>query len=396
MPFKRVISNQSLTSLNIQEAYNEKSVVKLTIGDGKKQEASIENPLDITSTEAMDAAAVEINERIAEQGTISALESATIIQEKMKILHMLWSHFPGAMSSEKVLEGFKKVVEKRGYTDDNTLFAQSICPDEINHEEGDITDLFTKYCGEVFHMGGLAGIPFTGKVGFGAFSHHVPDGGHCAVLSAPHIGIDDLGCFGAYSRDGQTHSGSCCGAAVGAYVHCRNGKPIPDLAVDPEYYQFNFIINQVHKHMDMVVGETENEKQSSLARLMHKIGSDMLEKCVSVDFGDDKSTLVILTGIQINMPRPFDDFFLPIEFYIMKKDGSKEDVFEEAFGPSILIDENDVTKNPLHQGEILCVPCGDPVSGGSAVDTDSSTTGSSYAGPTADEDEDGEHDEYFC
>ena len=25
-------------------------------------------------------------------------------------------------------------------------------------------------------MGGLAGIPFTGKTGFAAFSHHVPDG----------------------------------------------------------------------------------------------------------------------------------------------------------------------------------------------------------------------------
>jgi len=29
---------------------------------------------------------------------------------------------------------------------------------------------------KVFHMGGLGGIPFTGKTGFAAFSHHVPDG----------------------------------------------------------------------------------------------------------------------------------------------------------------------------------------------------------------------------
>lgn len=131
---------------------------------------------------------------------------------------------------------------------------------------------------------------------------------------------------------GQANSGSCCGAAVGAYVHCRSGKPAPDLAVNPEFYQFNYIINQVHKNMDLIVGETECAKQASLARFMHRTASDLLSKCVGMDFGTDKSTLLILTGIQINMPRPFCDFFLPLEFFIMKKDGTKEDVFEEASG----------------------------------------------------------------
>jgi hypothetical protein len=27
-------------------------------------------------------------------------------------------------------------------------------------------------------MGGLAGIPFTGRTGFTAFSHHIPDGAY--------------------------------------------------------------------------------------------------------------------------------------------------------------------------------------------------------------------------
>ena len=96
------------------------------------------------------------------------------------------------------------------------------------------------------------------------------------LINADDLGYGDLGCFGAYSRDGQTHSGSCCGAAVGAYVHCRKGKPIPDLAVDPEYYQFNFIINQVHKHMDLVVGETENEKR--LTFHVWRLTSNKVEK----------------------------------------------------------------------------------------------------------------------
>ena len=289
---------------------------------------------DITHVEAMEAAAAAIKEIIREKGSITAAESAAILQDKMKTLQELWVHFPGAMSSSDVLKAYKQVTEKRGYTPENTLYAQSVCPDEVNHEEGDITNLFTTYCGECFHMGGLAGIPFTCKVGFGAFSHHVPDGdGHCAILMAPHIGMDNNGKLGAYSRVGQGHSGSCCGAAVGAFAHCRAGKPIPDLGVHPESYQFNYIINQVHKGMDSIQGDTECTKQASLARFMHKIGSEMLHNCASTDFGSEKSSLVILTGIQINMPDTFVDFFMPLEFFIMKKGGTKEDLFEEAFGP---------------------------------------------------------------
>ena len=63
----------------------------------------------------------------------------------------------------------------------------AVCPDEINHEHGDITDLFINHIGggKVFHLGGLAGVPFTGKTGFGAYSGHVGQRGHCFVLQAP-------------------------------------------------------------------------------------------------------------------------------------------------------------------------------------------------------------------
>ena len=63
----------------------------------------------------------------------------------------------------------------------------AVCPDEINHEHGDITDLFINHIGggKVFHLGGLAGVPFTGKTGFGAYSGHVEEKGHCFVLQAP-------------------------------------------------------------------------------------------------------------------------------------------------------------------------------------------------------------------
>lgn len=58
----------------------------------------------------------------------------------------------------------------------------------------------------------------------------------------------------------------------------------------------------------------------------------MFDKIVSTDgWGGDLSKLSILTGIQISMPEPHEDYFLPLSFEIHSKDGTIENVFEETF-----------------------------------------------------------------
>lgn len=51
-------------------------------------------------------------------------------------------------------------------------------------------------------MGGLGGLPFVGKVGFGAYSHHVPKDGDLFILFAPHVGLSPDGTVGKYARIG--------------------------------------------------------------------------------------------------------------------------------------------------------------------------------------------------
>jgi hypothetical protein len=106
------------------------------------------------------------------------------------------------------------------------LFADSTCPDEINHAdpESDVTALFQKRWGKHFPLGGLAGLPFTGKTGWHAFSSHVPVNGHIVVLFAPHVGIDYTGKVGSIYRSGQDCGSSACGAAIGAYLANKNSK----------------------------------------------------------------------------------------------------------------------------------------------------------------------------
>ena len=130
----------------------------------------------------------------------------------------LLKYFPGAVEGKVAELHVASELLKTGFNDANTLFADSSCPDEINHDDPseDITSLFQQRWGEIFPLAGLAGFPFTGKTGWGAFSSHVPKDGNIVILFAPHVGIDNEGCVGKVVRDGQDESSSACGAAIGA------------------------------------------------------------------------------------------------------------------------------------------------------------------------------------
>ena len=119
-----------------------------------------------------------------------------------------------------------KKLSAMGFTGENTLFADSSCPDEINHDDPDedVTALFARRWGEMFPLGGLAGFPFTGKTGWGAFSAHCPKDGNIVIMFAPHVGIDNEGVVGKADRDGQDHSSAACGAAIGAFNAVKNGN----------------------------------------------------------------------------------------------------------------------------------------------------------------------------
>ena len=77
--------------------------------------------------------------------------------DDLEILEVKDKYFSGAMTSQDILDKIIPTFNNLGLTQENTLYAQSACPDEINHEKGDITDLFTNYMGKVFHLGGLGG-----------------------------------------------------------------------------------------------------------------------------------------------------------------------------------------------------------------------------------------------
>ena len=158
--------------------------------------------------------------------TIEVIQKKTIEvrdEQSEETQRALADHFPGASKGKKVEQMVYEQLKEQGFTDENTLFADCSCPDEINHNDPleDITSLFQNRWGEMFPLGGLAGFPFTGKTGWGAFSSHCPKDGNIVIMIAPHVGIDHTGCVGKVSREGQDHPSSACGAAIGALAGCE-------------------------------------------------------------------------------------------------------------------------------------------------------------------------------
>ena len=135
-----------------------------------------------------------------------------------KAASALETYFPGATTGYNIDIHVTSQLWKNDFDEDNTLFCDSSCPDEINHDDPleDITTLFQQRWGSIFNLGGLGGLPFTGKTGWGAFSSHVPKDGNIVLLFYPHVGIDSEGNVGRVLREGQDCCSAACGASTGA------------------------------------------------------------------------------------------------------------------------------------------------------------------------------------
>lgn len=108
------------------------------------------------------------------------------------------------------------------------------------------------------------------------------------------------------------------------------------MMIDEDDQQFGYICQEIGRclsDIDQHDGDDENARQVELARQMHTIAKTMLDKIVTGvnEFGGEDSKLIVLTGIQINMPMPFEDYFQPLSFTVRHKDGRIDDLLANVF-----------------------------------------------------------------
>lgn len=258
--------------------------------------------------------------------------------------------FPDSRVVSDIADSVTKELNDRGFTAENTLFSASVCPDEINHAHNNLSQMFTRKWGECFQMGGLAGIPFSGQTGFGAFSAHVPHNGNLFILFAPHIGISPAGEFGLYAREGQGQKcGTACGAAIAAHKHIVAGGAVPDFTHLGQYpfdYQQQWIISKLAEKMEVI--NSADNKMVELSKQMYYIIEDFIHNIISSE-GISGST-ALLGGIHINTPSPMEDFFWPICFEIYRKGGKPIDLIKKIRRD---LNNNDVDSTVVTSGDVV-------------------------------------------
>lgn len=252
-------------------------------------------------------------------GATQPLAPAAFLDLTWGVRRTATNAFPGAMMGSTVMSKFVSAVEPYGLTKSNVIYGQSVSPDELSTDPGQLTTLLTAYYGHAFPLGGLGGAPFAGKTGFAAFSHHVPDDGHVVVVFGPHIGYTPDGQAGKFLRRGQSSASTACGALAAAYHQLiSRARMFPDF----QDAQQEWLRAKLAPHIRAV--SNSKNPPVTLVKHFYKIVEEEVLAIVNTDWG--KGNLVLLGGISINLPYPHPGYFLPLHFSVRSKTRKPEDL----------------------------------------------------------------------
>ena len=145
--------------------------------------------------------------------------------------------YPDATLAEQWGSYTANFIADQGYQSNDVLYALGICSDDVDAFSvdgnlGQYPTSMNSFLGP-FMAGGLAGYPFVGSVGFGAFASHITDTGTLFISCTPHIGITVDGDTGYQNRKGQIVPSSNCGAVHGAVGLVTSDPNPPDITQAP-------------------------------------------------------------------------------------------------------------------------------------------------------------------
>jgi hypothetical protein len=234
--------------------------------------------------------------------TASALVTPIILpQAPQNIVDSILVAFPKAVpvhtSSDSLLEHLKT---KYGISAKQILLGASTCVDDIIYTKNFHAHPEIK---GPFHLGGLAGLPFTGVSGLDAFAHHIPNGGTMLLIIEPHIGISEKGGWGFILRPEQRFASSCCGALVGTLAQLKKGvnKPITE-----EDYQSGKILELANQHKKEILGA--KNPLIELTRITSLEAERQIKKHVLDMSLEHIKYVIVVTGVLINTDYPYSDY----------------------------------------------------------------------------------------
>lgn len=216
---------------------------------------------------------------------------------------MIENYFSSAVPIPKLQEFVLEKLSEKNLNKKNTLWATSVCSDEVNQSLHQLDEYFETF--GPFILGGISGIPFAGKTGFKAFSSHIPDNGGALIIYGPHVGITQEGEIGKVHRAGQKLNTSSCGSVIGALNTLKSDGS----SEKPKYdYQQEEVKNLLRKNWDKLSSSEDQiitATEITYEEIKHEI-REIVTSCIS---HLEEKPLLAVGGILINTDPSVEDLF---------------------------------------------------------------------------------------
>lgn len=226
----------------------------------------------------------------------------------MTFQNIIEQHFPGTISEADFVRLTYEAMEKRGFTDDNTIACVGVCRDELCRS---LVVQALDAWGEAFNFSSLAGMLFLGKTGFSAATHHAPlyDGIERYVFFAmAHIGIGPDGQIGWCEREGREGESTACGALAGMMQELESGTL--DVTLDTDDVEQSILKARMLKHLTW--GEPPNFVR--LTKVAYDVIREDLKRMLKLTIDEEIADYGVLTGIQIHA-KDHQQYIWPGELY---------------------------------------------------------------------------------
>ncbi|MEM6516629.1 MAG: hypothetical protein AAF688_10640 [Bacteroidota bacterium] len=212
-------------------------------------------------------------------------------------------YFPDAMDAKDTsIHYLGKMQLEHDIDISKVLMATSVCSDDVNVPS---TSFFRVLFGP-FILGGLGGLPFSGKTGMSAYAHHVPDDGSAFIFYGPHIGVTLYGDIGKMFRPRQDKPGSSCGALMLALDRLKDDKYKPEIHED-DYQQMKLEESLLSQREDFL---NCDNPEKAITEATYEIINEKIKyyiKSCKSEFKVNK--VALLGGIIINTDYGLDDYF---------------------------------------------------------------------------------------
>jgi hypothetical protein len=211
------------------------------------------------------------------------------------VMNTVGQHYPNATEEGAYIGTTAATLATLGFTGENTLPVLAVCRDEIC---GSFVRAAEDQWGNSFTLGGLAGLPFGGKTGMGAASHHAPDifdRERFIIYAMAHIGFGPEGEIGGCVRPGMEHLNGACGA-LKAYSGMLADGSVPE-KIFADDAEFGLLTQRMAKVVPAGTSDLLSVTNAALTAIKEDI-----EALSSTVLNTKKVDYAVFTGTQIHLP----------------------------------------------------------------------------------------------